>query len=173
MPMSIAGRSIKQAGFTLIELVLVVLLLGLLANLSLPLLSGFETDSLKVTARRLSGTVKFLYNEAVMTGLEQRLVFNLSDGSYSAKELDAVGELREKQNLGRRYDLPDNVHIESIYQPRSGEHQTGEVTTAMFPGGWLDETIVYLRDEDNQRLTLRLVPLTGLTEFHEGYRDFR
>jgi len=173
MPMSIAGRSTNQAGFTLIELALVVLLLGLLANLSLPLLSGFETDSLKVTARRISGTVKFLYNEAVMTGLEQRLVFNLSDGSYHAQELDPVGELQNKQNLGRRYELPDKVHIESIYQPRSGDHNTGEVTTALLPGGWLDETIIHLRDEENSRLTLRLVPLTGLTEFYEGYRSFR
>ncbi len=173
MPSKLFSRSGSQGGFTLIELVLVVLLLGLLANLSLPLLSGLETDSLKATARRLSGTVKFLYNEAVMTGLEQRLIFDLSSGSYRAAELNAAGEVQDKDGLGRLYKLPENVSFENIYQPRTGGHQTGEVVTAMMPGGWLEETIIHLRDRRNRSLTLRLVPLTGLTEFYEGYRDFR
>lgn len=163
----------NQRGFTLIELTLVVLLLGLLANLSLPLISGFETDRMNSTARRLSGTVKYLYNEAIISGREQRLIFDMSDGTYRTVEIAENGELTENSGLGRLFRLPETVRFESVYQPQRGERNAGEVTTAMLPGGWLEETIIHLVDEDDKKLTLRLVPLTGLTEFYDGYRDFR
>jgi len=170
---SIAGRSNNQQGFTLIEMALVVLLLGLLANLTLPLLSSMDVDRLNGTARRISGTVKYLYNEAIMTGLEQRLIFDLAENSFVTVQLDPDGELSENTGPGRRYQIPDSVQIESIYQPRRGERRDGQVTTAMLPGGWLEETIIHLKNDNDRRLTLRLVPLTGTTELFEGYRDLR
>ncbi len=166
-------RLCNQRGFTLIELTLVVLLLGLLANLSLPLISGFETNRMKAAARRISGTVKYLYNEAIMTGREQRLIFDISQKTYRTIEIADNGELLENTGPGRLFRLPETVSFETIYQPQRGERRTGEVTTAMFPDGWLEETIIHLRDEGDRKLTLRLVPLTGLTEFYDGFRDFR
>lgn len=173
MPTSTTGSSNSQAGFTLVELALVVLLLGLMANLCLPLLGGLETDRLNATARRLAGTVKYLYNEAAITGLEQRLIFDLAEGSFYSAQINSVGELLENKGLSRRHRLPGSVQFESIYQPQRGEQRDGEVTTAILPGGWLEETIIHLRDKGDRKLTLRLVPLTGLTEFYDGYRDFR
>lgn len=170
---SIAGRLNNQRGFTLIEMTLVVLLLGLLANLTLPLLSSMEVDRLNATARRISGTVKYLYNEAIMTGLEQRLVFDLADNSFITAQLDPDGELRENSGPGRRYQFPESVRIESIFQPQRGERREGQITTAMLPGGWLEETIIHLRNDKDRQMTLRLVPLTGTTELFEGYRDLR
>lgn len=173
MPTSTTGRLNKQAGFTLIELALVVVILGMLASLSLPMLSGLEPDRLNATARRLSGTVKYLYNEAAMTGFEHRLIFDLDTGSYHAAQLSASGELQTATGLGRRYQLRDGVHIDSIYQPRLGKQVEDQVTTAILPGGWLEETIIHLRDDEDRKLTLRLVPMTGLTEIYDGYREFR
>jgi general secretion pathway protein H len=173
MPTSITGRSNSQAGFTLIELVLVVLLLGLLTSLTLPMLSGLEPDQLNVTARRLSGTVKYLYNEAAMTGREHRLIFELPNGSYRAVKLSPSGELQTLQGLGAEYKLRPGVRFMDIYQPQRGQRSDGEVTTTLMPGGWLQETIIHLQDDNERKLTLRLVPLTGLTEIYDGYRDLR
>ncbi len=162
-----------QTGFTLIELVLVVLLLGLLASLSLPLIDGLGTDGLRTTARRLSGTVKYLYNEAAMTGREHRLTFNLSNGSYRATKRSITGELQPLQGIAAGYQLANGVHFVNIYQPQIGEQNHGEVTTALLPGGWLRETIIHLQDDEGRKMTLRLAPLTGLTEIYDGYRDFK
>lgn len=178
MPTLIIGRLNRtmvkgQAGFTLIELALVVLLLGLLASLSLPLLSGLEPDRLNATVRRLSGTVKYLYNEAAMTGTEHRLTFDLQGDTYSATKLSPAGELQPLQGIGAGYQLSDGVHFVDIYQPQLGGRNDGEVTTSLLPGGWLQETIIHLQDDDGRKMTLRLAPLTGLTEIYNGYRDFR
>lgn len=176
MPMmltSITGRSNSQAGFTLIELMLVVLLLGLMASLSMPLISGFEPNRLNSSARRIAGTVRYLYNEAAMTGREHRLTFDLSKNSYRASEINAAGELQPLQGIGNEKSLSPGVRFQDIYQPRRGEQKEGKMTTALLPGGWLEETIIHLQDNKDRQLTLRLVPLTGLTEIFEGYRDFR
>lgn len=173
MRISTTGRLNKHAGFTLIEIVLVVFLIGLMASLSLPLISGFEPDGLKTSARRLTGTVKYLYNEAALTGLEHRLIFNLQEGRYKAVRLEISGEIKDLQGIGATKKLSDDVRFSRIYQPQRGEQSSGEVTTALLPGGWLEETIIHLQDENNQQLTLRLVPMTGLTEIYQGERDFR
>jgi len=166
-------RTSGQAGFTLIELALVVLLLGLMASLGLPLISGFESNHLDSSARRLAGTVKYLYNEAAMTGLEHRLTFVLADNSYRAANVSPAGELKPLQGVGAEKSLSSGVRFVNIYQPQRGEQSEGEVTTAFLPGGWLEETIIHLQDDTEHKMTLRLVPLTGLTEIYEGYRDFR
>ena len=167
------GRLNNQSGFTLIELTLVVLLLGLMASLSLPLISGFEPNRLDSSARRLAGTVKYLYNEAAMTGLEHRLTFYLADNTYSAAEVNRSGELQPLQGVGAEKHLNSGVRFVNIYQPLRGEQNEGEITTALLPGGWMEETIIHLQDDKDQKMTLRFAPLTGLTEIYEGYRDFR
>jgi general secretion pathway protein H len=46
------------------------------------------------------------------------------------------------------------------------------VTTVIHPVGWLEETVIHLKDEKGRTLTLRLMPFTGSTEIYEGYREF-
>ena len=121
----------------------------MLVSLSLPLVSGLEPDRLKATARRLAGSVKYLYNEAVMTGIEHRLVFDLDQNSYHAVQIEPSGKVSELGNLGRRSRLPEPVRIDSIYLPQKGEQKTGQATTVFSPEGWLEETIIQLRDSYN------------------------
>ncbi|MCF6179390.1 MAG: hypothetical protein L3J63_08390, partial [Geopsychrobacter sp.] len=92
---------------------------------------------------------------------------------YRAVKRDAQGELLPLRGIAAGYRLPEGVRFLNIYQPRQGEQSRGEVTTTFLPGGWLEETIIYLQDADERKMNLRLAPLTGLTEIFEGYRDFR
>ena len=163
----------RQAGFTLIELVLVVLLLGLMASLGIPALSNMEPDGLAASTRRLAGTVKYLYNEAAMSGVEHRLIFNLDDGSYEARRLSPSGELETLQGVAAKHSLSEGVRFLRINQPGRGEQNSGTVTTAFLPSGWLEPTIIHLQDAKKRQMTLRLAPLTGLTEIYEGDRDFQ
>lgn len=163
------GKKNRSAGFTLIELAMVILLLGLFAGLSMPLLLNFGQDDLDASARRLSGTVKYLYNEAALTGLEHRLVFNLADGSYEGLVLERDGELTLMTGPGRGGHLSGDVRFRDIYQPGTGTSSQGEVTMALLPGGWLEETVLHLVDGNGENRSLRLVPLTGMTEAYDGY----
>ncbi|WP_169513264.1 pilus assembly FimT family protein [Geopsychrobacter electrodiphilus] len=173
MPTSTAGRLNNRSGFTLIELMLVILLLGMMAGLIMPLISGFDPNRLNSSASRLAGTVKYLYNEAAMTGQEHRLIFNFDKAAYHAEKINALGEWVPLLGVGDEHKLGEGVRFVNIYQPGKGERSDGEVTTTLLPGGWLEETIIYLQDKNDKKLTLRLVPLTGRTQIFDGFRSFR
>jgi len=172
MPTSTAGTLTDQRGFTLIELAIVVVLLALVAGLTLPLLSNWGQDDLLGSARRLAGTVKYLYNEAALTRNEHQLVFNLDDGSYQAKVLDKAGNLKPVEGSAGGRKLQGDAQFEDIIVTSRGSFTSGEVTTLFHPSGWLDETIIHLKDDENHKLSLRFNPLTGAMDLVEGYERF-
>lgn len=180
MPTSTAGSWSKgagpfpspQDGFTLVELSLVVLIIGLFSLLTVPIFAGWGEGSLQSSARRLAGTVKYLYNESALQKQEFRLVFDLDKGTYRARVLEADGQLAEVGGIGRARQLKGEVRFQDVAVAGHGKFTSGEVTTVIHPVGWLEETVVHLKDEKGRALTLRLMPFTGSTEIYEGYREF-
>jgi len=149
----------------------VVLLIGLFSLMATPLLSGPADAALSSSARRLAGTVKQLYNESALSGLEGRLTFNLEGGTYSARLLERDGTLRPLPGAGKEGKLRGDTRFTAITVAGRGSASRGEVITEFSPAGWLPETVIHLQDGERQ-MTLRLLSFTGITEVYEGYREF-
>jgi prepilin-type N-terminal cleavage/methylation domain-containing protein len=162
----------SRAGFTLVEIVVVMLLISMFMVFSIPVFSNIGTGSLDTSARRLSGTIKYLYNEAALSGLEYRLIYNLDEGTYRAQILEADGQLVDAADQGRQAALKGGVRFEDVQLPSRGKFSMGQVTARIDPSGWIDETIIHLDDGSGDKLTLRVMPLTGTTEIYSGYREF-
>ena len=159
-----------QSGFTLIELGVVVTLLALFSLLTIPLFGATGTSKVGYSARRLNGMVKYLFNEAALTGREHRLIYNLDSGTYRARILQADGEVVDLPGLGRETQLTGNVRFRDLQLPGRGTFTAGEVTVRIHPSGWLEETGVHLEDGSGNALTLHFMPLTGTAEIFEGYK---
>ncbi len=162
----------REAGFTLVELALVVLLIGLFSAMAVPMLTGFGQNSLDASARRLAGTVKYLFNESALSGRPYRLTYNLDRQFFAAKRLEENGELVEVAGVGKKQGLKGDVRFKDIYVPGRGTFSSGEVTTEIHPVGWLEETVIHLEEGETQKLTLRINPFTGVTEVFEGHKEF-
>jgi general secretion pathway protein H len=162
----------RQVGFTLVEIVVVMLLISLFMVFSIPLFSDIGTGSLDTSARRLSGTIKYLFNEAALSGQEYRLIYDLDSRSYRAQILQADGQLVEAEDQAREASLKGSVRFRDLQVPGRGKFTEGQVTTLFDPSGWVEETVIHLDDGKDKVLTLRVMPLTGLTEVFEGYREF-
>jgi len=167
-----AFRGRGLAGFTLVELVVVLVLISLFMVFSIPLFSNIGTSSLGTSARRLSGTIKYLFNESAMSGLEYRLVYDLDQGLYRAQILEANGEQVDAPDQGREAALKGDVRFMDLHLPGRGKFTMGQITTRIHPSGWVEETIIHLDDGAGEMLTLRVSPLTGTTEVFDGYREF-
>ncbi|GAB4174785.1 MAG: hypothetical protein Kow00100_16710 [Geothermobacteraceae bacterium] len=157
------GKKNRSTGFTLVELLLVILILGLLAGIALPKMVDIGGSDLERAERRLAGVVRLLYNEATLTGLEHRLVFDIDHDRYRGLRVERDHRLTELTGAGGGADLPGSVRLMEAEQPGRGQFREGEVTCALLPGGWLEETRLVL-DDGNRNLRLRLAPLTGLVE---------
>lgn len=173
MPTSTAGNSTDQRGFTLIELAVVVLLIGLFSALVIPRLPWVGEDVLKASARRLAGVIKYYYNEAVLKKHTYRVVFNLEEQSFGVVQWEDDGTLVPVDGPGRSQRLRGDTRFRDVELLGRGSSSRGEVTAEIQPSGWIDPTVIHLTREDGQQLTLRVNPLTGTTEVFDGYREFR
>jgi len=68
------------SGFTLIEIAIVILVLGLFVTFALPKFSDIGEVELKSTARNLSTTIRYLYSEAAF---KKKIYRSISIGDYS------------------------------------------------------------------------------------------
>ncbi len=160
------------SGFTLVELAVVTLIIALFAGLTLPLLGQGRHRELRSTARRISGLTRWVYSEAALSGREHELVFDLQRQVFFARRLEADGQQVALSGPGRERSAAGRSRIVEVIV--GGQRPFGEQTVAVrvLPLGWLEETVVHLESGEEARLTLRLMPLTGASEIHEGFLEF-
>lgn len=71
-----------DAGFSLVELLVVVALMALIGTMAIPSISSVFKLSLGSTTRDIATTVRHAYNAALMTKKVHRLVFDLKEHRY-------------------------------------------------------------------------------------------
>lgn len=76
-----------QRGFTLIELVAVMALMGILMTTVILNVGALDVARLKTDASRLAAAVRYMHNLAVMNNGYYRLVLDLSSGKYVGEEV--------------------------------------------------------------------------------------
>lgn len=171
MQISRAGISNREDGFTLLELSVAIFLVALFSFLVVPSVMMVGEDRMAVEARRLAGAVKYNYNEAALSGRRHRLQIDLDKGSYGFAEFVPKGDRLELTPTGNRRNLPDDVRFRDVTVAGRGLHSQGEIEVDIFPVGWMEETTIHLEQEDDNVLTLHIVPLTGIVEVYEGYQE--
>jgi general secretion pathway protein H len=77
-----------SGGFTLIEVMVVLLVIGLLAGLGVSGFRAVTKGDLRESTAHLSGAIRYLFDRASITGKYHRLVLDLSGGKYWAEVSD-------------------------------------------------------------------------------------
>jgi len=72
----------RRVGFTLIEMMAVVLIAGLLLALVAPGLSTTRLATLRAASREMAAHIELARQRAVMTGAPHRLLIDLEEGAY-------------------------------------------------------------------------------------------
>ncbi|NOQ42301.1 MAG: prepilin-type N-terminal cleavage/methylation domain-containing protein [Desulfuromusa sp.] len=160
MPMLPTGTSINRSGFTLIELMVVIVVLSLVSIISLPLLANRGEGDERLKLRRIAGTVKQLYNEATLTRDEHLLMFDFSRNSLLTFRLRSSSGVIEKEPFGREVMLAP-LQIKQVDIKGKGTFRTGQVSVRVFPLGWMEQTRLLVGKENGDEMQLVFSPLTG------------
>jgi general secretion pathway protein H len=99
-------------GFTLIELSISILILGLLLAGVLPAIDGVTGVRAREAAGKLTGMVRYMYNESALTGRPCRMTFDMDARAYWSECTDAHFTLSETKVESR-----DGVAVED--RPKS------------------------------------------------------
>jgi prepilin-type N-terminal cleavage/methylation domain-containing protein len=183
-------------GFTLVELLVVVALIGLLGVFALPSVGNFFKVTLSSANRELASTIKETYNATAMVKRVHRLVFDLKENTYWVESgpedlqvaTEASREVDERKKRFRREEngnapppfvletnitrskisLPQGVEFDGIFTEYTSEEITeGTAYTHFFPHGVTEQTVIHLKDSSNHFATLVVQPLTGRVRLFE------
>ncbi|MBW2577195.1 MAG: prepilin-type N-terminal cleavage/methylation domain-containing protein [Deltaproteobacteria bacterium] len=118
-----AHRAWDRAGFTLLEILAVLLIGGLLMSIMLPNFGAVQTHKLRNSAEQIVERIDFGRQRAVMTGVPHRLAIDLDAGTY---RLEWQGDRPAEQKKPAKPDLefefePDAETQLSLAPPPSTE----------------------------------------------------
>jgi hypothetical protein len=118
--------------------------------------------------------IRFLHEESQAKKTVYRLRFDIQDGRYWSEALtqttEKAGEFRRTTSvIGGEGSLSGQTTFRDI---KAGSHPE-EPYILFTPDGWVENAVIHLRDGSDRDFSLLVKPLTGNTEFREGYVEER
>jgi prepilin-type N-terminal cleavage/methylation domain-containing protein len=164
----------RSKGFTLIELAMVIVVLGIMISLVIPTLGEMTGANLKRSSRHLTGMIRFLRDDAEVKKREYRLRFDVPGGHYWAETQvitsDKTVEFkRVPSTISTEGELSGNTTFKGV---RVVSHPD-DPFIRFTPDGWVEKTFIHLRDGNGKDFTLIVQPLNGDTELREGEMEER
>ncbi|QWV94031.1 prepilin-type N-terminal cleavage/methylation domain-containing protein [Geomonas oryzisoli] len=160
-----------QAGFTLLELMVVIFIIALAAGIVLPRLPEPEATRLKSSARNLASGLRFLNDQAIVTKKVYRLHLQLGENTTRITEVSPSGEELQPadQFMGRRL-IEEGIDIEDVSVGSRGAVTEGEVVIPFGPGGVGDGVTIHLKGGKEQ-FTVTAYPSGGKVTVQAGYQE--
>jgi prepilin-type N-terminal cleavage/methylation domain-containing protein len=162
-------RSSSYQGFTLIELVMVILLIGFMLTITLPRLQNLALgDNLKTVLRTLTSTINEIKYQAIKDNRTYYLKFD-----FGAKKFwSDSSNLTEEERIDAKKNsivLPSDVNVTDIEFKDGRAISTGEVSIGVNKKGYIDPSVIHLSSNDGRRFTFVLRPFLASVNVLENY----
>lgn len=164
-------------GFTLLELVVVLALIGIMLVVSVPTLhDALIDDQLKATSRKVIGFIRGVRELAVR---EQQPYFLSIDKNESRiwyeKDTDIeateVSEDTEDTEDREELTIPDEIRVSEIWTRSEGEYSDDQNRIWVNRKGYMDQTVLHLRDDDDNVISLHFSPFLGSVRVYDEYTE--
>jgi type II secretion system protein H len=152
----------RAPGFTLIEMVIVILVIGIIAAIVAPRIGVLDTVQLRSSARSLAGTIRLTYATAVVNRQPYRICFDLDAQSYRIQQKSGDDYVDAADPLLAPRVLPEPVIIKRVQiMDRLCEGACQECLY-FTPGGYVEDASIYLGLE-NESIVYSVFtrPMTG------------
>lgn len=157
-----------RGGFTLIELVVVMVIISLALAIVLPRLMSVTSRNLKSDGAKISALVRYLHEAAESKKLYYRLTFDLDRGNLSVeRSKDSVKYGPMPESALRGFALGTGVEFVDVRAPGAGRVESGTVQALLTPVGSTPFTVHLAAGE--MVLTLAFNPYNGKIVISEGY----
>ncbi len=181
-------RPLNNRAFTLLELVVVMMLIALATSLAIPQVANFlYTDQLKASVRKLVGLLarsSLLAQERQQPHLlkyierERRFVLepekrldldqSLKKDERRERERTAV-ERKDNERKDGDLRLTGSVSLRDVWSLYGGTKSVGEIAIRFNAGGYVEPTIIHLREEGGKEISVVLSPFLGRIQVVDSY----
>jgi len=162
-------KGVKQGGFTLIELIVVIVLIGLMFTFALPKMDGFlfssETDRV---SRWIVLNIPNLKAKSVKDQKRYSLNVDVSENTLyiSTDEMDdaLLSEARENG-----FKLGDSVHLVDVVFPFANPEDEEMSNVFFYIKGYSDNAIIHIENESGEKFSFIIEPFLSSVEIKEGF----
>ena len=163
----------RQDGFTILELLVVILIIGAFFAVAVPKFQDMTQVNLKSASRNLTATIKYLYNEAAFKKNIYRLNFDIENGEYWVESLEGNEfSLSEDSTSQDRHRLPNGVYFKDVITERSLDRNPldeEDEYILFLPTGFVEPAVIHIYTDDETYYTLATKPYTGGTKVYNEY----
>ncbi len=157
-------------GFTLMELMVVILILSVVAVLVFPKLSNNGEADLRSSARSLAAALRYLEDTAVSTKTAYRMWINLDDSSIRVSRVLPDGDEQPDDDVFFSDKLlADDVVISDVITSRLGKVSAGEAQLDFTPMGLRELATIHLRSKKDRFYTVTAYPRNNRVKVFENY----
>lgn len=167
----IRGSLPLDGGFTLIELVVVLVIISIVALLVYPKLSPTSQSDLRSAARSLAATIRYVEDRGVATKNVYRMKINLDEASFSVTQISSDGseEAADDVELRKKMVLAEGISIADVNTSRLGKVAAGEVDLDFGPMGLGEFISIHLRTQNGSYFTVQAYPRSGRVKVFDNY----
>lgn len=167
------NRAGRQAGFTLIELTVVIVILSVIAVMVLPRLPFAGERDLKTSARTLASSLRYLGDLAISSKQQYRLrITLLNDEATVTRVIPEGDELAVSDGMLNHLSLLEGIVFSDVVTPHLGKIVEGEAVLDFGPLGVEELAVIHLkRLEDSRFYTVAVYPGSGRVIVLEGYQE--
>ncbi len=172
-PMKHRIRSLgaNKLGFTLIELMVVMLLVSIILAVAIPRFDSapFQDPKKKLT-RWMMNAVRHLRASAIQKQKVQVLVVDLSEQRMWMIH-EAMSEDEQSAAAEKAFSLDRSLRMISARYPDQDSINTGTIEVRFYPAGYSDRVLFRLEDEDAERISFLLEPLLPKLKIFDEWID--
>jgi len=195
------GPSRANRGFTLLEVMIVIAIIGIASGVALSSLGSLTGAELRTQTNRISAAIRHAYNRSVADGMYMRMVLNIEtdrywvEGSYTPTFIPAQARSEGEANDGKTAKdkddedapvVPKNDFVRIIEEVgmdkgigidgvitagQEDEFKSGTAHIYFFPNGFVEPAMIYTTDGDEDYYTLIINPMTGRVRRQKGRAD--
>jgi len=161
----------NTSGFTLLELIVVMALIGLTASFAIPQLGGFlAADQMKTTVRKLVGLVHQTAGLARREQVPYWLSYDAGEHRFMAVPAGASEQsLQEAATKTISLSVPDSVSVGELWSWYGGGQSRGQWKIRVSKEGYIEPTILYLARDDGREMSLVLSPFLGTVRVMDNH----
>lgn len=157
----------KKKGFSLIELMVVMVIIGLLMGMVTTNLSFLVPGSKLVAgARGVASTVVLAHNRAAINGKDVIVSYDFDKNTYQII-LTRNGEFERM----KAWELPDGIRYHDILVAGEDKKVSGIFQVYVSPIGIVRGHIVHVKDKQGKMMSVEVNPISGAVDVLDGYKE--